>query len=184
MFWKVQRGLWLGIVEFVIVQKWQGRVLVQGFSFGVFIFIYFLESFFIYGVACLRGWGFSSSFFKCLVFVFKGYLVWNLLRSSVYVRGQGLGIFFFVDLCVFVFFLQVVAEWSKIVIFVKNLSAGILAVELQEIFGRFGSLGRVFLFEGGVIVIVEFLEFLEVRKVFRYLVYFKVGCLGLVLGGG
>ena len=60
-------------------------------------------------------------------------------------------------------------------ILVKNLPAGTLAAELQETFGRFGSLGRVLLPEGGVTAIVEFLEPLEARKAFRHLAYSKVG---------
>lgn len=70
---------------------------------------------------------------------------------------------------------QPAAERSKTVILVKNLPAGTLAAELQETFGRFGSLGRVLLPEGGVTAIVEFLEPLEARKAFRHLAYSKVG---------
>lgn len=61
-------------------------------------------------------------------------------------------------------------------ILAKNLPAGTAAAELQETFGRFGSLGRVLLPEGGVTAIVEFLEPLEARKAFRHLAYSKVGC--------
>lgn len=71
--------------------------------------------------------------------------------------------------------LQAAAERSKTVILVKNLPAGTLAAELQETFGRFGSLGRVLLPEGGITAIVEFLEPLEARKAFRHLAYSKVG---------
>lgn len=71
--------------------------------------------------------------------------------------------------------LQAAAERSKTVILAKNLPAGTLAAELQETFGRFGSLGRVLLPEGGVTAIVEFLEPLEARKAFRHLAYSKVG---------
>lgn len=74
--------------------------------------------------------------------------------------------------------LQAAAERSKTVILVKNLPAGTLAAELQETFGRFGSLGRVLLPEGGVTAIVEFVEPLEARKAFRHLAYSKVGLLG------
>ncbi|KAM7332124.1 hypothetical protein ACRRTK_008832 [Alexandromys fortis] len=70
-------------------------------------------------------------------------------------------------------FSQAAAERSKTVILVKNLPAGTLAAELQEIFGRFGSLGRVLLPEGGISAIVEFLEPLEARKAFRHLAYSK-----------
>ncbi|XP_008845690.1 probable RNA-binding protein 19 isoform X1 [Nannospalax galili] len=70
-------------------------------------------------------------------------------------------------------FSQAAAERSKTVILAKNLPAGTLATELQEIFGRFGSLGRVLLPEGGITAIVEFLEPLEARKAFRHLAYSK-----------
>ncbi|KAK2102674.1 hypothetical protein P7K49_020341 [Saguinus oedipus] len=70
-------------------------------------------------------------------------------------------------------FSQPAAERSKTVILVKNLPAGTLAAELQETFGRFGSLGRVLLPEGGITAIVEFLEPLEARKAFRHLAYSK-----------
>ncbi|TKC45658.1 hypothetical protein EI555_003334 [Monodon monoceros] len=70
-------------------------------------------------------------------------------------------------------FSQAAAERSKTVILVKNLPAGTLAAELQETFGRFGSLGRVLLPEGGITAIVEFLEPLEARKAFRHLAYSK-----------
>ncbi|XP_077016036.1 putative RNA-binding protein 19 [Tamandua tetradactyla] len=70
-------------------------------------------------------------------------------------------------------FSQPAAERSKTVILAKNLPAGTLAAELQELFGRFGSLGRVLLPEGGVTAIVEFQEPLEARKAFRHLAYSK-----------
>ncbi|KAM8817018.1 putative RNA-binding protein 19 [Rhynchonycteris naso] len=70
-------------------------------------------------------------------------------------------------------FSQAAAERSKTVILVKNLPAGTVAAELQEIFGRFGSLGRVLLPEGGITAIVEFLEPLEARKAFQHLAYSK-----------
>lgn len=72
---------------------------------------------------------------------------------------------------------QAAAERSQTVILVKNLPAGTLAAELQETFGRFGSLGRVLLPEGGVTAIVEFLEAPEARRAFRQLAYSKVGWL-------
>ncbi|KAK2509982.1 hypothetical protein MC885_004954 [Smutsia gigantea] len=70
-------------------------------------------------------------------------------------------------------FSQAAAERSKTVILVKNLPVGTLVAELQETFGRFGSLGRVLLPEGGITAIVEFLEPLEARKAFRQLAYSK-----------
>ncbi|KAM4855353.1 LOW QUALITY PROTEIN: putative RNA-binding protein 19 [Urocitellus parryii] len=70
-------------------------------------------------------------------------------------------------------FSQAAAERSKTVILAKNLLAGTLAAELRETFSCFGRLGRVLLPEGGVTVIVEFLEPLEARKAFRHLAYSK-----------
>ncbi|KAM4827370.1 putative RNA-binding protein 19 [Thomomys bottae] len=70
-------------------------------------------------------------------------------------------------------FSQAAAERSKTVILAKNLPAGTSAAELQDTFGRYGSLGRVLLPEGGVTAIVEFLEPLEARKAFRHLAYSK-----------
>ncbi|XP_037672907.1 probable RNA-binding protein 19 [Choloepus didactylus] len=70
-------------------------------------------------------------------------------------------------------FSQPAAERSKTVILAKNLPAGTLAAELQELFGRFGSLGRVLLPEGGITAIVEFQEPLEARKAFTHLAYSK-----------
>ncbi|XP_055002947.1 probable RNA-binding protein 19 [Sorex araneus] len=70
-------------------------------------------------------------------------------------------------------FSQAAAERSRTVILAKNLPAGTLPAELRDTFGRFGSLGRVLLPEGGVTAIVEFLEPLEARKAFRQLAYAK-----------
>ncbi|VTJ90597.1 Hypothetical predicted protein, partial [Marmota monax] len=64
-------------------------------------------------------------------------------------------------------------ERSKTVILAKNLLAGTLAAELQETYSRFGSLGCPLLPEGGVTVILEFLEPLEARKALRHLAYSK-----------
>ncbi|VTJ90075.1 Hypothetical predicted protein, partial [Marmota monax] len=81
-------------------------------------------------------------------------------------------------------FSQAAEKRSKTVILAKNLPAGTLAAELQETFGRFGSLGCVLLCEGGVTAIVEFLEPLEARKAFRHLAYSKVGRWELLQGEG
>ncbi|XP_020833705.1 putative RNA-binding protein 19 isoform X2 [Phascolarctos cinereus] len=70
-------------------------------------------------------------------------------------------------------FSQAAGERSKSVILVKNLPAGTRASELQEIFSRHGSLGRVLLPEGGVTAIVEYLEPLEARRGFTSLAYSK-----------
>ncbi|XP_072456462.1 probable RNA-binding protein 19 [Notamacropus eugenii] len=70
-------------------------------------------------------------------------------------------------------FSQAAGERSKSVILVKNLPAGTRASELQEIFSRYGSLGRVLLPEGGITAIVEYLEPLEARRGFTSLAYSK-----------
>ncbi|XP_026574436.1 probable RNA-binding protein 19 [Pseudonaja textilis] len=70
-------------------------------------------------------------------------------------------------------FSQAAGERSKAVILVKNLPAGTKAKELEEVFGPFGSLGRVLLPEGGVTAIVEFLEPTEAKKAFTKLAYSK-----------
>ncbi|KAH0625434.1 hypothetical protein JD844_014949 [Phrynosoma platyrhinos] len=64
-------------------------------------------------------------------------------------------------------------ERSKTVILVKNLPAGTEAAELEEVFGTYGSLGRVLLPEGGVTAIVEFLEPTEAKRAFTKLAYSK-----------
>ncbi|XP_026545289.1 probable RNA-binding protein 19 [Notechis scutatus] len=70
-------------------------------------------------------------------------------------------------------FSQAAGERSKAVILVKNLPAGTKAKQLEEVFGPFGSLGRVLLPEGGVTAIVEFLEPTEAKKAFTKLAYSK-----------
>ncbi|XP_075069988.1 putative RNA-binding protein 19 [Mixophyes fleayi] len=70
-------------------------------------------------------------------------------------------------------FSQAAGPRSKTVILVKNLPAGCQAAELQEVFGRFGDLGRVLLPEGGISAIVEFLEPTEAKQAFRKLAYTK-----------
>lgn len=59
-------------------------------------------------------------------------------------------------------------------ILVKNLPAGTKVVELEEVFGPYGSLGRVLLPEGGITAIVEFLEPTEAKRAFTKLAYSKV----------
>ncbi|XP_044529633.1 probable RNA-binding protein 19 [Gracilinanus agilis] len=70
-------------------------------------------------------------------------------------------------------FSQAAGERSRSVILAKNLPSGTRPSELQELFGRFGSLGRVLLPEGGVTAIVEYLEPLEARRGFTSLAYSK-----------
>ncbi|XP_018416111.1 PREDICTED: probable RNA-binding protein 19 [Nanorana parkeri] len=62
---------------------------------------------------------------------------------------------------------------SKTVILVKNLPAGTQVSELQEVFGRFGDLGRVLLPEGGITAIMEFTEPTEAKQAFHKLAYTK-----------
>lgn len=77
---------------------------------------------------------------------------------------------------------QAAAERSKTVILVKNLPAGTTVAELEDVFGKHGSLGRVLLPEGGVTAIVEFLEPTEAKQAFMRLAYSRVSvgfdCLG------
>lgn len=70
-------------------------------------------------------------------------------------------------------FSQAASARSKTVILVKNLPAGTQVAELQEVFGRFGDLGRVLLPEGGITAIVEFFEPTEAKQAFRKLAYTK-----------
>ena len=63
---------------------------------------------------------------------------------------------------------------SKTVLLVKNLPAGTTAEELQEIFCKHGTLGRVLLPPSGVTAIVEYLTPTEARAGFMKLAYTKV----------
>ncbi|KAI8513353.1 putative RNA-binding protein 19, partial [Branchiostoma belcheri] len=70
-------------------------------------------------------------------------------------------------------FSQPAAARSKTVLLVKNLPAGTEASQLQEVFSKFGQLGRVVLPPAGVTGIVEFLEPSEARTAFYRLAYTK-----------
>ncbi|NP_001088073.1 RNA binding motif protein 19 L homeolog [Xenopus laevis] len=70
-------------------------------------------------------------------------------------------------------FSQAAGPRSKTVILVKNLPAGTKPAELQELFGRFGDLGRVLLPEGGISAVMEFLEPTEAKRAFYKLAYTK-----------
>lgn len=59
-------------------------------------------------------------------------------------------------------------------ILVKNLPAHTSLAELEAVFGKHGSLGRVLLPEGGITAIVEFLEPTEAKQAFTKLAYSKV----------
>lgn len=59
-------------------------------------------------------------------------------------------------------------------ILVKNLPATTSTAELEAVFGKHGSLGRVLLPAGGITAIVEFLEPTEAKHAFTKLAYSKV----------
>ncbi|NXX38575.1 RBM19 protein, partial [Tricholaema leucomelas] len=78
-------------------------------------------------------------------------------------------------------FSQAAGERSKTVILVKNLPASTSAAELEDVFGKHGSLGRVLLPEGGITAIVEFLEPAEAKQAFSRLAYTKFHSVPLYL---
>lgn len=59
-------------------------------------------------------------------------------------------------------------------ILVKNLPAGVEVSELDELFSRHGSLGRVLLPPSGLTAVIEFLEPTEAKRAFTRLAYSKV----------
>lgn len=69
---------------------------------------------------------------------------------------------------------QAAGKRSKTVILVKNLPASTSVSELEDLFGKHGSLGRVLLPAGGITAIVEFLEPTEAKQAFTRLAYSKV----------
>ncbi|NWR64414.1 RBM19 protein, partial [Bucorvus abyssinicus] len=78
-------------------------------------------------------------------------------------------------------FSQAAGERSKTVILVKNLPARTSVAELEDVFGKHGSLGRVLLPEGGITAIVEFLEPTEAKQAFTKLAYSKFRSVPLYL---
>uniref|UniRef100_A0A8D3ECR7 Probable RNA-binding protein 19 n=1 Tax=Scophthalmus maximus TaxID=52904 RepID=A0A8D3ECR7_SCOMX len=70
-------------------------------------------------------------------------------------------------------FSQAAAERSTTVILVKNLPAGVVVSELEELFSPHGSLGRVLLPPSGLTAIIEFLEPPEAKRAFTRLAYSK-----------
>ncbi|KAI9208070.1 uncharacterized protein BJ171DRAFT_490143 [Polychytrium aggregatum] len=70
---------------------------------------------------------------------------------------------------------------SDAIILVKNIPASTERAELVELFGRFGSLGRVVLPPAKTIALVEFLEQNEAKAAFRHLAYTKFKNLPLYL---
>ncbi|NWI91408.1 RBM19 protein, partial [Pitta sordida] len=78
-------------------------------------------------------------------------------------------------------FSQAAGERSKTVILVKNLPANTSVAELEDVFSKHGSLGRVLLPEGGITAIVEFLEPTEAKQAFTRLAYSKFRSVPLYL---
>ncbi|NXJ13808.1 RBM19 protein, partial [Odontophorus gujanensis] len=78
-------------------------------------------------------------------------------------------------------FSQAAGERSKTVILVKNLPANTSTAELEAVFGKYGSLGRVLLPTGGITAIVEFLEPAEAKQAFTKLAYSKFHSVPLYL---
>ncbi|NXF08254.1 RBM19 protein, partial [Smithornis capensis] len=78
-------------------------------------------------------------------------------------------------------FSQAAGERSKTVILVKNLPANTSVAELEDVFSKHGSLGRVLLPEGGITAIVEFLEPTEAKQAFTRLAYSKFHSVPLYL---
>jgi len=70
--------------------------------------------------------------------------------------------------------LQAAGPRSKTVILVKNLPASVKPVELEETFGKFGTLGKVLLPPNGVTALVEFVESHEAKQAFSKLAYKRV----------
>ncbi|CAC5419503.1 MRD1 [Mytilus coruscus] len=62
---------------------------------------------------------------------------------------------------------------SKTVILVKNLPSGTKSEELQHVFSKHGTLGRVILPPSGITAIVEFLEPTEAKLAYKKLAYTK-----------
>ncbi|KAK3600296.1 hypothetical protein CHS0354_027139 [Potamilus streckersoni] len=62
---------------------------------------------------------------------------------------------------------------SKSVILVKNLPSGTKSEEIQELFAKFGTLGKVILPPSGITAIVEYLEATEAKAGFTKLAYTK-----------
>ncbi|XP_065594818.1 probable RNA-binding protein 19 isoform X2 [Cyrtonyx montezumae] len=78
-------------------------------------------------------------------------------------------------------FSQAAGERSKTVILVKNLPANTSTAELEAVFAKHGSLGRVLLPTGGITAIVEFLEPTEAKQAFTKLAYSKFHSVPLYL---
>ncbi|KAF5280712.1 hypothetical protein FQR65_LT15002 [Abscondita terminalis] len=62
---------------------------------------------------------------------------------------------------------------SKTVILVKNLPAETELIELRQLFGNYGVIGRIIFPPNGITAIIEFLEPSEARKAFTNLAYSK-----------
>ncbi|KAF5272764.1 hypothetical protein FQA39_LY07791 [Lamprigera yunnana] len=67
----------------------------------------------------------------------------------------------------------VVGKRSKTIILVKNLPAETTLSELKELFGKYGTIGRIIFPPSGITAIVEFFEPTEARSAFTNLAYSK-----------
>ena len=72
-------------------------------------------------------------------------------------------------------------ERSNTVILVKNIPASTVEEELEDAFGKFGTLGRVVLPPAKTIALIEFLEPNEAKSAFRHLAFSKFKHLPLYL---
>ncbi|CAH1801245.1 unnamed protein product [Owenia fusiformis] len=78
-------------------------------------------------------------------------------------------------------FSQAAAARSKTTILAKNLPAGTKANEIQELFSKYGTIGKLVLPPSGVTAIIEYLEPSEARAGFTNLAYSKFKHLPLYL---
>lgn len=70
--------------------------------------------------------------------------------------------------------MQAAGPRSKTVILVKNLPTQTARQEIEEIFTKFGTLGKVVLPPSGITAIVEFQEPHEAKQAFTKLAYTRV----------
>ena len=69
---------------------------------------------------------------------------------------------------------QTSAERSKTGFLIKHLPAGTATDELSELFGKYGTIGRLLLPPQGLTAIIEYVDATEARAAFRALAYTKV----------
>lgn len=82
--------------------------------------------------------------------------------------------FLFIINVALLFSFQPSAARSKTVILVKHLPADTTADELQRLFEKYGTIGRIVLPPGGLTAILEYVDQTEARTGFRALAYTKV----------